>query len=146
MPSCRIPFCTILSFLRPVCRLKALAHAVMLPFSNRFRPQMTVSKSGTWFPAFRASSFLVWSSVSASAIKMPACGPRPLLFNMRCLRGTWEERNATRGAWVLRPKALSFRLIVWRFGRANRAVSSDDKAWGISFRRRPVNISAKLAI
>ncbi len=44
MPSCRMPFWTILTSLILLCRLKVLAHAVMLPFSSRFRPQMTVSR------------------------------------------------------------------------------------------------------
>jgi hypothetical protein len=47
---------------------------------------------------------------------------------------------------VFSPNALSFRLTVWRFGRVNSAVRSDESAWGISFNRRPVNISARFAI
>jgi len=107
---------------------------------------MTVSRYGTSIPAFRASSFLACRADRASAMRIPAWGPSPLLLRIRCRRGTWEERNATRGAWVLRPNALSFKLIVCNFGSVKSAVSRDERAWGISLRRRPVNMSARLAI
>jgi len=46
---------------------------------------------------------------------------------------------------VLRPKALSFRLIVLSFGRFRIDVNRDESASGISLRRRPVKMSARLA-
>lgn len=106
---------------------------------------MTVSRSGTSLPAFRAASFLACKVESASAMWMPACGPRPLLFRYRCWRGTWEERKATSGVCMLRPNALSLRLTVCNFGRVRSAVRREESAVGISLRRRPVNTSARLA-
>lgn len=47
---------------------------------------------------------------------------------------------------MLRPKALSLRFTVCRFGRVRRAVRREESAVGISDRRRPVKTSAKLAI
>ena len=46
---------------------------------------------------------------------------------------------------MFRPKALSFRLIVFSLGRFRIDVRREERASGISFRRRPVNISARLA-
>lgn len=56
------------------------------------------------------------------------------------------SRNATRGAWVLKPKALSERSTVWRFWRGRSAVRREESAGGISERRREVKISAKIAV
>lgn len=47
---------------------------------------------------------------------------------------------------MLRPKALSFRLTVCSFGRFSMEVSSEERASGISLRRRPVKMSARFAI
>jgi hypothetical protein len=118
----------------------------MLPFSSLLRPQITVSRFATSLPSLRAASFFAASVVSASAIRTPAAGPRPLLLRMRWRRGVWEERKATRGAWVLSPKALSERLTVWRFGRVRRDVRRWERASGISESRRAVKMSARLAI
>jgi len=46
---------------------------------------------------------------------------------------------------MLRPKALSFKLTVCRFGSVRRAVRREERAVGISERRRPVKTSAKFA-
>jgi len=47
---------------------------------------------------------------------------------------------------VLRPKALSERLIVWRFGNFRHEVRRCDSAVGISERSRDVKISDRLTI
>lgn len=47
---------------------------------------------------------------------------------------------------MLRPKALSFRLMVFRLGRLRIDVRREDRPSGISARSRPVKISARLAI
>jgi hypothetical protein len=106
---------------------------------------MTVSRSGTVLPSFRAVSFFEARAVSASAMRMPAAGPRPLLLRMRCRRGVCWDRKSTSGACVLRPKALSERLTVCRFGRVRREVRRCESAGGISERRRAVKMSARLA-
>jgi hypothetical protein len=46
---------------------------------------------------------------------------------------------------MLRPKALSLRFTVCRFGSSRREVRSEERAVGISERRRPVKMSARLA-
>jgi hypothetical protein len=46
---------------------------------------------------------------------------------------------------MFRPKALSLRLTVCRFGSSRRASRREESAVGISERRRPVKISARLA-
>jgi hypothetical protein len=43
------------------------------------------------------------------------------------------------------PKALSLRSIVVRLGRFRMEVKREERASGISLRRRPVKMSAKLA-
>jgi len=93
-----------------------------------------------------ASRFFSARATSASAMSVPAAGPRPLLLRMRCWRGVWAERKETRGAWVLRPKALSERLMVWRLGRVRRDFRRASRAGGISERRREVKMSARLAV
>jgi hypothetical protein len=55
------------------------------------------------------------------------------------------ERKSTRGATVLRPKALSERSTVCRSGSESSAVRRKDSAGGISERRRDVKMSARLA-
>lgn len=55
------------------------------------------------------------------------------------------ERKSTSGAWVFSPKALSLRLMVWRFGNARSEVRRCERAGGISSRRREVKMSAKFA-
>lgn len=45
----------------------------------------------------------------------------------------------------MRPKALSFKLIVLRFGRLRIEVRSEERASGISLRSRPVKISSRFA-
>lgn len=55
-------------------------------------------------------------------------------------------RKSTSGAWVLRPKALSLRSMVWRLGSLRHAVRREERAGGISERRREVKMSAKLAV
>jgi hypothetical protein len=46
---------------------------------------------------------------------------------------------------VLSPKALSLRLMVWRLGRLRMEVRREERASGISLRRRPVKMSARFA-
>ena len=47
---------------------------------------------------------------------------------------------------MLSPKALSLRLMVCSLGSERSAVRRKESAWGISFSKRPVNMSARLAI
>jgi hypothetical protein len=69
----------------------------------------------------------------------------PLLFRYRKRRGVCADRKSTRGATVLRPKALSQRSTVWRLGNVRKAFTRCWRAAGISERRRPVKMSAKFA-
>lgn len=46
---------------------------------------------------------------------------------------------------MFRPKALSFRFTVCRLGSSRREVKREESAVGISERRRPVKMSARLA-
>ncbi len=117
MPSWRMPFWTILTTLMVwAWARKVFAQAAMLPLSSLLRPQMIVSNPGTlfWLSALlpRASFLRPARAVRASAMRMPARGPSPLLFKIRFLRGMWLWRKVTSGAWVFSPKALSDRSTV----------------------------------
>ena len=118
----------------------------MEPLSRRLRPHITVSKSGTSLPDFLVSSLRSARAVRALAINVPALGPRPLFCSIRFFRGTCFDRKSTSGSTVFKPKALSERSTVCRFGSSRRAVRRDESAGGISKSRRDVNMSSSLAV
>ena len=76
----------------------------------------------------------------------PPAGPRPLLLSLRTRRGRAEERKGTRGSTERPPKALSERSISTSVGLPMSASQIAESAGGISVMRRPVKMSAKLAI
>ncbi len=87
-------------------------------FSKRLRPHMTVSRSGTACPVLpRLLLLLLVELGSASATKDAGVRAQPIIIQVEVLEGHMGGEKATRGAWVLRPKALSFRLMVFSLGR-----------------------------